>query len=93
LANDDPHRLRNFSTYPFPCPDCGTSVAAGTIHTFPECVAALKARGCDGCEHWVEGVQRTCNANVAVFPDEASQDYDEPPSDFACNRYQRSETP
>ena len=51
-------------------------------------LAALKARRCKTCEHGEDGVLRACLANVAVFPDSGSLEFDLPPLDFACNRWE-----
>lgn len=56
MTDPTPIRLRNHTTYAVTCPDCGTSVAGGSEHTFPECVAALIAEG----RHMDEGWARKC---------------------------------
>ena len=53
-------------------------------------LAVANARGtCENCDHENEGMATSCLANVAVFPDETSQEYDHPGADFGCCRFTR----
>jgi len=47
-----------------------------------------ESRQCATCHFEQEGIPTSCAACVAVFPDETSQEYDHPPLDFACSRWQ-----
>ena len=53
-----------------------------------ETIDAAPTLRCDECKHENEGVASSCLANVAVFPDENSLDYDAPPPDFACSEWE-----